>query len=100
EIAIEAVFKSWNSERAKAYREINGISDEMGTAVNVVAMIFGNMGNDSATGVAFTRDPNTGEKKLFAEYLTNAQGEDVVSGSRTPRSIDQLEKEYPVPMQT
>lgn len=95
EIAIEAVFRSWNSERAKAYREINGISDEMGTAVNVVAMIFGNMGNDSATGVAFTRDPNTGEKKLFAEYLTNAQGEDVVSGSRTPRSIEQLEKEIP-----
>jgi pyruvate,orthophosphate dikinase len=94
-IAIEAVFKSWNSERAKTYREINHISDDMGTAVNVVAMIFGNMGNDSATGVAFTRDPNTGEKKLFAEYLTNAQGEDVVSGSRTPRSIADLEKEIP-----
>ena len=95
EIAIEAVFKSWNSERAKAYREINRIPDDMGTAVNVVAMIFGNMGNDSATGVAFTRDPNTGENKLFAEYLTNAQGEDVVSGSRTPRSIKDLEKEIP-----
>ncbi len=94
-IAIEAVFKSWNADRAKAYREINHISDEMGTAVNVVGMIFGNMGDDSATGVAFTRDANTGEKKLFAEYLTNAQGEDVVAGIRTPNSIEQLGKEIP-----
>jgi pyruvate,orthophosphate dikinase len=94
-VSIEAVFQSWNSDRAKAYREINKIPDDMGTAVNVVSMIFGNMGNDSATGVAFTRDPNTGEKKLFAEYLTNAQGEDVVSGVRTPKSISDLEKEMP-----
>ncbi len=93
--AIEAVFRSWNSDRAKAYREINSIPDTMGTAVNVVAMIFGNMGNDSATGVAFTRDPNTGEKKLFAEYLANAQGEDVVSGARTPKSIADLKNEIP-----
>ena len=94
-VAIEAVFQSWNSERAKAYREINHISDEMGTAVNVVVMIFGNKGEDSATGVAFTRDANTGEKRLFAEYLTNAQGEDVVAGIRTPKSIEELEKQIP-----
>lgn len=94
-IAIEAVFKSWNSDRAIAYREINRISDEMGTAVNVVAMVFGNMGDDSATGVAFTRDPNTGEKILFAEYLPNAQGEDVVSGARTPKKIRDLALELP-----
>lgn len=93
--AIEAVFRSWNSDRAVAYREINKISNEMGTAVNIVTMVFGNMGNDSATGVAFTRNPNTGEHKLFAEYLTNAQGEDVVSGSRTPKSIEDLAKELP-----
>ncbi len=93
--AIEAVFRSWNSNRAVAYREINHISNEMGTAVNIVTMVFGNMGNDSATGVAFTRNPNTGEHKLFAEYLTNAQGEDVVSGSRTPKSIEDLSKEMP-----
>ncbi len=94
-IAIEAVFKSWNSERAVAYREINKITEEMGTAVNVVTMIFGNMGNDSATGVAFTRDPNTGKKVLFAEYLPNAQGEDVVSGARTPKKIQDMEVELP-----
>ncbi len=94
-LAMEAVFRSWNSERAKAYREINRLPDDMGTAVNVVTMIFGNMGNDSATGVAFTRDPNTGEKRLFAEYLVNAQGEDVVSGVRTPKSIDDMRTELP-----
>lgn len=94
-IAIEAVFRSWNSERAIAYREINKIPDDMGTAVNIVTMVFGNMGSNSATGVAFTRDPNTGEKKLFAEYLINAQGEDVVSGIRTPRKIEDMARELP-----
>ncbi len=94
-IAIEAVFKSWNSERAIAYREINRITGNMGTAVNIVTMIFGNMGNDSATGVAFTRDPNTGEKVMFAEYLPNAQGEDVVSGARTPKKISDMKEELP-----
>ena len=93
--AMEAVFRSWNSDRAKAYREINGIPGTMGTAVNVVSMIFGNMGSDSATGVAFTRDPNTGEHRLFAEYLVDAQGEDVVSGARTPKSIDDMRTELP-----
>ncbi len=94
-MAIEAVFRSWNSDRAKAYREINRIPDHMGTAVNIVSMIFGNMGNDSATGVAFTRDANTGEKRLFAEYLPNAQGEDVVAGIRTPKHIESLRTEIP-----
>lgn len=94
-MAIEAVFRSWNSERAKVYRSLNKIPDDMGTAVNIVSMVFGNMGSDSATGVAFTRDPNTGEKKLFAEYLTNAQGEDVVAGIRTPRDIESLSREIP-----
>lgn len=94
-MAIEAVFRSWNSDRAKAYREINRIPEEMGTAVNIVSMIFGNMGNDSATGVAFTRDANTGEKRLFAEYLPNAQGEDVVAGIRTPKHIESLRTEIP-----
>ena len=94
-MAIEAVFRSWNSDRAKAYREINRIPEDMGTAVNIVSMIFGNMGNDSATGVAFTRDANTGEKRLFAEYLPNAQGEDVVAGIRTPKHIESLRTEIP-----
>ena len=94
-LSMEAVFRSWNADRAVAYREINRIPDTMGTAISVVSMVFGNMGNDSATGVAFTRNPNTGERRLFAEYLTNAQGEDVVSGSRTPRSIEDMEKELP-----
>ncbi len=94
-MAIEAVFRSWNSERAKVYRSLNRIPDDMGTAVNIVSMVFGNMGNDSATGVAFTRDPNTGEKRLFAEYLTNAQGEDVVAGIRTPKDIGTLSREIP-----
>ena len=93
--AIEAVFDSWNSKRAIDYRRYNRISDEWGTAVSVVAMVFGNVGNDSGTGVAFTRDPNTGEKKLFGEYLCNAQGEDVVAGIRTPEPIANLEKEQP-----
>ncbi|MCD6106703.1 MAG: pyruvate, phosphate dikinase [Caldisericaceae bacterium] len=88
--SIEAVFKSWNNPRAISYRNINKISDELGTAVSIVMMVFGNMGDDSATGVAFTRNPATGEKKLYGEFLTNAQGEDVVAGIRTPLSIDKL----------
>lgn len=93
---IDAVFGSWNNPRAIKYREISGISDEaMGTAVNVQAMVFGNMGDDSATGVAFTRNPATGEKELYGEYLRNAQGEDVVAGIRTPKDIRELEHEMP-----
>ncbi|BAB60148.1 pyruvate orthophosphate dikinase [Thermoplasma volcanium GSS1] len=93
--SIKAVFNSWNSRRAKTYREINHIPENMGTAVSIVTMVFGNMGSDSATGVAFTRDPNTGEKRIFAEYLTNAQGEDVVAGIRTPKYIDDMKMEMP-----
>ena len=85
--AISAVFLSWNSKRAKIYRKINFIPDDWGTAVNVQAMVFGNMGEDCATGVAFTRNPSTGEKEFFGEYLINAQGEDVVAGIRTPQYI-------------
>lgn len=85
--AIGAVFRSWNNERAILYRKMNGIDDSWGTAVNVQAMVFGNMGNDCATGVAFTRDPATGAKEFFGEYLINAQGEDVVAGIRTPQQI-------------
>jgi pyruvate,orthophosphate dikinase len=85
--AIAAVFLSWNSKRAKIYRKINFIPDHWGTAANVQAMVFGNMGKNCATGVAFTRNPSTGEKELFGEYLINAQGEDVVSGTRTPHYI-------------
>jgi pyruvate,orthophosphate dikinase len=95
ELAIEAVFDSWNSKRAIDYRRFNRISDDWGTAVSVVAMVFGNMGDDSGTGVAFTRDPNTGEKKLFGEYLVNAQGEDVVAGIRTPEHIEDLARTQP-----
>jgi len=87
-MAIGAVFSSWNNERAIAYRELNNIPDEWGTAVNVQTMVFGNMGEDSATGVAFTRNPATGENKFFGEYLPNAQGEDVVAGIRTPHPIN------------
>ena len=94
-LAIEAVFKSWNSNRAIAYRNVAGIPHDLGTAVNVVTMVFGNMGNDSATGVAFTRDPSTGEKKFWGEYLVNAQGEDVVAGIRTPKPIDEMKEEMP-----
>lgn len=86
--AIKAVFSSWNNDRAITYRRINGIPDDWGTAVNVQAMVFGNMGDDCATGVAFTRNPITGKKEYFGEYLVNAQGEDVVSGVRTPQSIN------------
>jgi pyruvate,orthophosphate dikinase len=86
--AIAAVFRSWNGKRAKAYRRIEGIPDEWGTAVNVQSMVFGNMGNDCATGVAFTRDPATGENRFYGEFLVNAQGEDVVAGIRTPQAIN------------
>lgn len=94
-VAVEAVFRSWNVERAISYRQLNDIPDDLGTAVSVVAMVFGNKGDDSATGVAFTRDPNTGDRRIFAEYLTNAQGEDVVAGIRTPKEIRDLEKQMP-----
>jgi pyruvate,orthophosphate dikinase len=93
--AVKAVFRSWNGERAKAYRRREKIPDDLGTAVNVVTMVFGNMGTDSGTGVAFTRNPATGEKKLFGDYLTNAQGEDVVAGIRTPKHIDELKNDMP-----
>lgn len=86
--AITAVFKSWNNSRAITYRELNGIPAEWGTAVNIQSMVFGNMGEDCATGVAFTRDPSTGEKVFFGEFLVNAQGEDVVAGIRTPQAIN------------
>ncbi len=85
--AVAAVFKSWNVRRAREYRRLHGISEEAGTAVNVQTMVFGNRGADCATGVAFTRDPSTGEKVIYGEYLINAQGEDVVAGIRTPRPI-------------
>ena len=93
--AIQAVFDSWHSKRAVDYRRFNKIPDDWGTAVNVMEMVFGNMGDDSGTGVAFTRDPNTGERKLFGEYLTNAQGEDVVAGIRTPEKISDLARLQP-----
>ncbi len=88
--AIKAVFRSWNNPRAIAYRRMNDIPSHWGTAVNIQSMVFGNMGDDSGTGVAFTRNPATGEKELFGEFLMNAQGEDVVAGIRTPQSISQL----------
>ena len=88
--AIEAVWRSWMLKKAVDYRRVNGISEDLGTAVNIVSMVFGNLGDDSGTGVAFTRNPSTGEKKFYGEFLINAQGEDVVSGSRTPLSIDEM----------
>ena len=94
-LAAEAVFKSWFGKRAVDYRNAANIGHDLGTAVNVVTMVFGNMGEDSGTGVAFTRNPSTGERKLFGEYLLNAQGEDVVAGIRTPKSISELGKEMP-----
>ncbi|WP_372997289.1 pyruvate, phosphate dikinase, partial [Lutispora sp.] len=94
-LAVKAVFRSWNNERAKIYRKLNNIPDDLGTAVNVQSMVFGNMGDDSGTGVAFTRNPATGEKKLFGEFLINAQGEDVVAGIRTPQSIEKLREIMP-----
>src|SRR5216684_3013621 len=93
--AIEAVFSSWNNKRAIDYRNFNKIPHNLGTAVNVQSMVFGNMGNDSGTGVAFTRDPGTGEKQLYGEYLLNAQGEDVVAGIRTPSKISRLQDDLP-----
>ncbi len=93
--AIEAVFRSWNIPRAVAYRNMNKIDHNYGTAVNVQSMVFGNMGDDCATGVSFTRNPATGENKFYGEYLTNAQGEDVVAGIRTPKPIAMLETEMP-----
>jgi len=94
-LSIEAVFSSWNNERAKVYRRINKIDDNLGTAVNIQAMVFGNLGPTSGTGVAFTRNPSNGENKLYGEYLINAQGEDVVAGIRTPQPISQLENDMP-----
>src|SRR6185295_17681958 len=93
--AIAAVFESWNTRRAMDYRKLHDIPDSMGTAVNVVAMVFGNLGEDSGTGVTFSRNPSTGERMLYGEYLLNAQGEDVVSGSRTPLPIHSLKDQLP-----
>ena len=93
--AVKAVFRSWNNERAIVYRRLNDIPSWWGTAVNVQEMVFGNLGNTSGTGVAFTRNPATGEKKIFGEFLLNAQGEDVVAGIRTPQPIDQLKEIMP-----
>lgn len=94
-MAISAVFDSWNRQRAIDYRRVHGIPNDLGTAVNVQAMVFGNMGWDSGTGVAFTRHPSTGEKRLFGEYLLNAQGEDVVAGIRTPDDVHKLADDMP-----
>jgi pyruvate, orthophosphate dikinase len=94
-LAINAVFNSWNNQRAIVYRRLNKIPDHLGTAVNIQSMVFGNMGNDSGTGVAFTRNPSTGEHLLYGEYLINAQGEDVVAGIRTPQPIVTLKEEMP-----
>ncbi len=93
--AVKAVFRSWNNDRAITYRRLNDIPSSWGTAVNVQEMVYGNRGDDSGTGVAFTRNPATGEKKLFGEYLMNAQGEDVVAGIRTPKTIDTLKETMP-----
>ncbi|MEA1960317.1 MAG: pyruvate, phosphate dikinase [Bacillota bacterium] len=94
-MAIKAVFSSWNNQRAIYYRKLNKIPDELGTAVNIQCMAFGNMGNDCGTGVAFTRNPSTGENILYGEFLVNAQGEDVVAGIRTPMPISKLKEELP-----
>ncbi len=93
--AIEAVWKSWMLKKARDYRRVNGIADDLGTAVNIVSMVFGNLGDDSGTGVAFTRDPSTGERKFYGEFLVNAQGEDVVAGIRTPLDIGQMAESLP-----
>ena len=93
--AVKAVFRSWDNERAIVYRRMNDIPSEWGTAVNVQSMVFGNMGNTSGTGVAFTRNPSTGAKGIYGEYLINAQGEDVVAGIRTPQPITRLEEDLP-----
>jgi pyruvate,orthophosphate dikinase len=94
-LAQEAVLKSWNNPRAITYRKINNIPDDLGTAINVQVMVFGNMGEDSATGVGFTRNPSTGKKEFYGEYLPNAQGEDVVAGIRTPKPLIELKKDMP-----
>ncbi len=94
-MAVEAVFKSWNTPRAAVYRQANKIPDDLGTAVNIQAMVFGNIGDDSGTGVAFTRNPSTGEPKIYGEYLLNAQGEDVVAGIRNPRPLEGLQEDLP-----
>ncbi|SEB69982.1 pyruvate, phosphate dikinase [Paenibacillus sp. GP183] len=96
ELAVEAVFRSWNNQRAIVYRKVFDIPEQQGTAINIQAMVFGNQGDDCGTGVLFTRNPSTGEKMLYGEYLTNAQGEDVVAGVRTPLPIAQLEQEMPL----
>jgi pyruvate, orthophosphate dikinase len=93
--AIEAVWRSWTLKKAVDYRRVNGIAESLGTAVNVVSMVFGNLGDDSGTGVAFTRNPSTGENKFYGEFLVNAQGEDVVAGIRTPLSIDEMRTKLP-----
>ena len=93
--AVKAVFRSWNNDRAILYRKLNGIPGDLGTAVNVQSMVFGNMGDTSGTGVAFTRNPSTGENKIFGEFLVNAQGEDVVAGVRTPLDIDKMAEAFP-----
>jgi pyruvate,orthophosphate dikinase len=93
--AIEAVWRSWTLKKAVDYRKVNGIPENLGTGVNIVAMVFGNMGDDSGTGVAFTRDPSTGERKFYGEFLVNAQGEDVVAGIRTPLHIDDMAQRLP-----
>jgi len=95
ELAIEAVLRSWNNERAKVYRRTEGISESVGTAVNIQAMVFGNLGEDCGTGVAFTRDPSSGENIMYGEYLMNAQGEDVVAGVRTPIPLAGLKRDHP-----
>jgi pyruvate,orthophosphate dikinase len=94
-MSVEAVFNSWNNRRAIAYRKIHKISDDLGTAVNIQEMVFGNMGNDSGTGVGFTRNPSTGLKENYGEYLLNAQGEDVVAGVRTPKPLEELKNDMP-----
>src|SRR5206468_5880540 len=95
--AIEAVFRSWNNDRAIVYRRREKISDDLGTAVSIVTMVFGNMGEDSGTGVALTRNPGTGAKELFGDYLRNAQGEDVVAGIRTPKHISEMREDRNLP---
>jgi pyruvate,orthophosphate dikinase len=95
ECAVRAVFDSWDTPRAQVYRRANGIPDDLGTAVNVVQMVFGNKGDDSGTGVAFTRDPSTGDQGLWGEFLTNAQGEDVVAGIRTPQPLAEMKEQLP-----
>ncbi|MGB1698168.1 MAG: PEP/pyruvate-binding domain-containing protein, partial [Thermoplasmatota archaeon] len=94
-LAIEAVFRSWNTNRAVTYRRLNKIPDDMGTAVNVQMMVFGNMGDDCATGVAFTRNPSDGTDEFYGEFLQNAQGEDVVAGTRTPHPIQEMREFLP-----